>query len=153
MTDLERAGPRTVLAQILGAAIALAVAALLFAWARSGGFPWPLAGVAGALWGFRAFLTGLFDDVLSPLGRFAGEALAGSGPEIPGTRYTIDEETANLERFLEQSPPRHREILMGIRLAEIYRTHQHDVAKAAQLLARLRAKYPDAPELSHAGPD
>jgi len=45
----------------------------------------------------------------------------------------------------------HREILAGIRLAEIYRTHQHDPAKSAALLARLRAKYPDAPELRYDG--
>jgi hypothetical protein len=47
----------------------------------------------------------------------------------------------------------HHEIIMGIRLAEIYRINQHDPAKAAALVARLRAKYPDAPELKLAGSD
>lgn len=139
---------------MLGAAIAVAIVALLFDWVASGTFSWHLAGLVGILWAFRGFLTGLFDAMLDPLGRFGSSLLAGSGPEIPGTRYTIDEETANLERLMGggRSLPAHREILIGIRLAEIYRTHQHDPAKASQLMDRLRAKYPDASELRYANP-
>ena len=43
-------------------------------------------------------------------------------------------------------------MLAGIRLAEIYRTHQHDVAKAEQVITRLVARYPDAPELAYVRP-
>ena len=43
-------------------------------------------------------------------------------------------------------------VLIGLRLAEIYRTLQRDDAKADALLARIRDAYPNAPELSHAGP-
>ncbi len=70
---------------------------------------------------------------------------------MPGTTETIDEQTGRLERMLEQETTPHHEIMVGIRLAEIYRTRQKDTAKSDALLARLRAKYPDAPELPHAG--
>jgi hypothetical protein len=45
--------------------------------------------------------------------------------------------------------------LAGIRLAEIYRTHERAPEKADALIARLVARYPDAPELAatrHARP-
>jgi len=37
-----------------------------------------------------------------------------------------------------------------VRLAEIYRLHQRDAAKAEALIARLEGKYPNAPELKYA---
>jgi hypothetical protein len=43
-------------------------------------------------------------------------------------------------------------VLAGIRLAEIYRTHQHDAAKAEAVIARLVSRYPDAPELKYVRP-
>jgi len=56
-----------------------------------------------------------------------------------------------LERLLAGgSLARHREILVGVRLAEIYRLQQRDAAKAEALIARLESKYPDAPELKYA---
>jgi predicted component of type VI protein secretion system len=66
------------------------------------------------------------------------------------TRITIEQETALLERQLDADPPppAHRAALAGIRLAEIYRTHQHAPAQADALIARLTARYPDAPELA-----
>jgi len=150
VTDVEPPRPRQVAGRLLGVALALAMVALPVDWAESGSVSWQLVGVIGILWGVRSFVTGLFDDVLEPLGRFASSVFAGSGPEIPGARFTIDEETTKLERMMDQTLPAHREILIGIRLAEIYRTHEHDPAKASQMMDRLRAKYPDASELRHA---
>ena len=43
-------------------------------------------------------------------------------------------------------------MLAGIRLAEIYRTHEHDAAKAEAVIARLISRYPDAPELKYVRP-
>src|SRR5437667_4506953 len=67
---------------------------------------------------------------------------------MPGSTWiTIDQETASHEHLLaaDPPPPLHRVIIAGIRLAEIYRTHQRDVPKADALIARLAAQYPDAP--------
>lgn len=159
MTDVESppppppSNPRQLAGRLLGVALAVAFVALPVDWAESGSISWRLVGTIGLIWGVRSFVTGLFDDVLEPLGRFAGGVFAGSGPEIPGTRFTIDEETTKLETMMERTLPAHREILVGIRLAEIYRTHQHDPGKGEQLLSRLRAKYPDASELRYAEPD
>jgi len=90
---------------------------------------------------------------VEPLGRFLGGALTG-GAMPGGPTITIDDETAMLEHVLDADPPlpRHRTVLAGIRLAEIYRTHQHDAAKAEQVIARLVARYPDAPELAYVRP-
>ena len=52
----------------------------------------------------------------------------------------------------DPAPPPHRVVLAGIRLAEIYRTHQHDAAKAEAVIARLVSRYPDAPELNNVRP-
>jgi hypothetical protein len=89
--------------------------------------------------------------VVEPLGRFFQAQLAGG--EMPaGTRITIEQETALLERLLDADPPpsAHRAALAGIRLAEIYRTHQQAPTQADALIARLTARYPDAPELAQA---
>lgn len=150
MPDLDPPRPRQVAGRLLGIALAVALVALPVDWAESGSVSWHLIGLIGIVWTVRGFVVGLFDDVLEPLGRFASNVFAGSGPEIPGTRFTIDEETAKLEAMMSRSLAPHREILVGIRLAEIYRTHQHDTAKASEMMDRLRAKYPDAPELRYA---
>ncbi len=107
--------------------------------------------LVGALW----ILWGVFHDVVGfivqPLANLLGGALTGTADAGPPLTIDIDRETAMLERLVADPPPvPHREILAGVRLAEIYRTHQHDPSKSAALLARLRAKYPDAPELRHA---
>src|SRR2546422_494975 len=86
------------------------------------------------------------------LGQFLGDQLTGGMPGSTG--ITIDQETASLEHLLaaDPPPPPHRVIIAGIRLAEIYRTHQRDVPKADALIARLAAQYPDAPELRYLRP-
>jgi hypothetical protein len=102
------------------------------------------------LWAARSFFDALFGSVVEPLGRFVGGALSGGAlPEDKG--ISIDLETASLERLLgsDPPPPPHRVVLAGIRLAEIYRTHQHDAAKADALITRLVSEYPDAPELNY----
>jgi hypothetical protein len=98
----------------------------------------------------RRFLGGLFGSVLEPAGRFFLGQLSG-GPALPDAAESLDEHTARLERLITQPLEPHHEILVGIRLAEIYRLNQRDPAKADALLARLRAKHPDAPELHLAG--
>ena len=74
---------------------------------------------------------------------------------MPGGRdITIQDETAMLEHLVDADPPPppHRVVLAGIRLAEIYRTHEHDAAKAEAVIARLMRRYPDAPELKYVRP-
>ena len=135
---------------ILGAAMGLAGLALIVVSFGSGHIQWRLVALVLALWGAWSFFDALFGSVVEPLGRFVGNALTGGA--TPGaTAITIQDETAMLERLLEadQPPPPHRVVLAGIRLAEIYRTHQHDVSKADALIARLVTRYPDAPELKY----
>jgi hypothetical protein len=142
--------PRNVIRGVLGVALGVMVLALLIESFASGRVGWPSLGLVLALWGAWSFFGSLFDNVLAPLARFAGTALTG-GPMPPDTRITIEEETGTLERVVaaDPPPPPHRVIIAGIRLAEIYRTHEKNDAKADALIARLAARYPDARELTY----
>lgn len=135
---------RGILGVAAGVTAVLAVVTLL----GSGRVDWKLVALFLALWGAWSFFGQLFDTLAALLGRFFGTVLTG-GEMPPGTGITIEQETATLERLLAAHPPAHRAIIAGIRLAEIYRTHQKDHAKAEALIARLASAHPDAPELRH----
>jgi hypothetical protein len=141
----QQQDPRAALRRILGAVTIGAWFVAGFGWWSTGSIVWGATGFAAALWGVYSFLTTMADTATG-LGRFIGNQFTGN-VALPVPQDTIDAQTARFERTLEQPLEQHREILIGIRLAEIYRTHQRDEAKAAALLDRLRAKYPGAPEL------
>ncbi len=133
---------RGVVRGMLGAAMVLAALALVVVSIAAGHIEWRLGALVLALWGAWGFFDSLFGWVLEPLGEFVGNAL------------TIQDETAMLEHLVtaDPPPPPHRVVLAGIRLAEIYRTHEHDAAKAEAVIARLISRYPDAPELKYVRP-
>lgn len=137
---------------ILGVAAGAVALFLVVAFLATGRVEWQLVALGLALWGAFSFFTSLFDALVSPLGRLLGGALTGDG--MPATGLSIDAEVAALERLLAADPPpsRHRALMAGIRLAEIYRTSQDDPAKADALIARLASEYPDAPELKYVRP-
>src|SRR2546428_9069246 len=139
---------RGVMRGILGVAMALAGLALVVVSIAAGHIEWRLVTLVLALWGVWGFFDSLFGWVLEPLGRLVGDALTG-GAMPGGTTITIGDETAMLEHLVaaDPPPPPHRVVLAGIRLAEIYRTHEHDAAKAEAVIARLASRDPDAPEL------
>jgi hypothetical protein len=137
--------PREALRRIIGGVTLVAWLLAGWSWVSSGSIDWTLVGFAGAMWGMYSFLTTIVDTV-TDLGRFIGNQFTGN-VALPVPQDTIDAQTARFERLLAEPLDRHREIIIGIRLAEIYRTHQRDAAKSTALLDRLRARYPDAPEL------
>jgi len=140
--------PSAVIRGILGAAAGVVAVSLVIVFVTTGHVAWKLLALFLALWGAWSFFGQLFETLVSPLGRFFGSALTG-GAMPPGTGITIEQEMATLERLLAADLPTHRAILAGIRLAEIYRTHQKDAAKADALIATLASRYPDAPELKY----
>jgi hypothetical protein len=141
--------PRVALNRILGGATVAVLLLLVVLWWTSHEIDWPLVGFVGILWATWSFFSGLYNQLVEPLGRFVINQLTGN-VALPVAPESIDDQTARFEQMLNEPLTQHHELLIGIRLAEIYRTHQHDEAKSDALLARLRAKYPDAPEL-HAG--
>lgn len=134
---------------------ARAVLAQIFLWIGVGGLAlfagtrdWRALGLAAAAWTLWTVMRGLLDTVIDPFATILGNLLAGGSVGVDSAAtVTIEEETLMLERHLAEGRPAHREILIGIRLAEIYRTHQRDSSKADALIARLCARYPDAREL------
>ena len=144
---------RAVIRGMLGAAAVVVGLALVAVSIVEGHVEWRLVALLLSFWGAWSFFGTLLESVVEPLGRFFGNALTG-GVMPGGSAITIDDETEMLERLLDADPPppQHRAVLAGIRLAEIYRTHQHETAKAEQVIARLVARYPDAPELAYVRP-
>jgi len=148
--EFDPPSPRAVVRGILGVALAGAALAVAVAFVATGAVAWKGLALLAALWGAWGFLGGLFDLLVAPLGRFLGNALGGGEPPPPSATG-LAQETAMLERLLAGGLlARHREILVGVRLAEIYRLHQRDAPKADALIARLEGKYPNAPELKYA---
>jgi len=144
---------RGVMRGILGTALALGCVALVAVSISTRHIEWRLVSLVLTLWAAWSFFDGLFGTLLEPLGRFMSNALTG-GAMPGGTTITIDQETEMLEHLVHSDPPPppHRVVLAGIRLAEIYRTHQRDPAKAEALIDRLLERYPEAPELQYVRP-
>jgi len=144
---------RGVMRGILGAALALGCVALVAVSISTRHIEWRLVSLVLTLWAAWSFFDGVFGTLLEPLGRFMSNALTG-GAMPGGTTITIDQETEMLEHLVHSDPPPppHRVVLAGIRLAEIYRTHQRDAAKAEALIDRLLERYPEAPELQYVRP-
>lgn len=142
--------PLTVVRGFLGAALLLTTVALGILFLSTGHLDKQLGLTVGLLWVIWGVLNDLVGRVFQPLLGFLGGQLLGGADSGPPVTIDLARETEMLERLMADPPPKpHREIIAGIRLAEIYRMHQGDRAKSDALLARLRAKYPDARELRH----
>ena len=133
--------PAAVVRGILGGILAVATLVLIVLWLSPDGVDWHWSAFVGVLWAFWVLFHDVVNLIVRPLGEiFAGVTGGGPSPQP----FTIDEETAHLERLLESpTADRHRKMVTAVRLAEIYRTHQGDLAKAERLLAQ----YPEAPRL------
>ena len=142
--------PLAVVRLVLGCALVVATIILAVLYFHSGHLDSRFVALIATLWFFWGFFHDVLGLLVQPLAAMLGGQLSGTDDAGPTLRIDIERETGMLERLVANPPSvPHREILAGIRLAEIYRTHQHDPGKSAALLARLRAKYPDARELQH----
>lgn len=119
------------------AAAVVALGAFAYQWLSTGRGDWKLIAFAGLV----LTLTDIFAGFLSTAGTVLSRFLQGSV-------ITLDDEIADLERRLaDPALERQHEIPAALRLAEIYRKYRHDSRRAEGLVGRVRAKYPDAPEL------
>lgn len=142
--------PLAVVRAALGVALVVATVILGVLYFDTGHLDSHFVALVAALWLFWGVFHDLLALLVQPLAAILGAELTGGQDPGPPLRIDIERETEMLELLVANPPPvPHREILAGIRLAEIYRTHQHDLSKSDALLARLRAKYPEARELRH----
>jgi len=129
--------PRVLVRRFAAGAAALALAAFAYQWLSTGRGDWKLIAFAGLV----LTLTDIFASFLG----MAGSVLTRF---FQGSTITLEDEIADLEqRLADPALPAEHEIPMALRLAEIYRKYRHDSHRAAGLVARIRAKYPNAPEL------
>ena len=118
-------------------AAALALVAFAWEWLSTGSGDWKLIAFAGLVLTLTDVFSTFLDMAGSVLTRF-----------FQGSAITLDDEIADLEqRLADPALPAEHEIPMALRLAEIYRKYRHDSHRAEGLVGRIRAKYPDAPEL------
>ncbi len=118
-------------------AAAVALAAFAYQWLSTGSRDWKLVAFAGLV------LT--LTDIGATFLGMAGSMLSSM---FQGSTITLDDEIADLEqRLADPTLTADHEILAALRLAEIYRKYRHDSQRAEGLISRVRAKYPDAPEL------
>jgi hypothetical protein len=134
--------PLVVFRRIMGGALVLAILALVVELLASGDLEWRLVALALMLWALWGAGSELYERILEPLARFL------FGQVFSGRVITLDDEVADLEHRLAGGDlPPEREILAGIRLAEIYRRYRADLPRAMALLDRLLLKHPDSREL------
>jgi len=119
------------------AAAVVALGAFGYEWLSTGRGDWKLIAFAGLV----LTLTDIFASFLE----MAGSTLSRM---FQGSVITLDDEIADLEhRLADPTLEAEREIPAALRLAEIYRKYRQDSRRAEGLVGRVRAKYPDAPEL------
>lgn len=133
--------PSIVGRRFLGAATV--VAALL---ALTGDPRWFAAcGAFGAAWWGWDFIWG---NVFGPLGGWLTGMLTGTSMVEAPPDLSLDDTIRLLEDHLSaDGVTRHVQIQSALRLAEIYRLTKHDPRRAQDVIARIRARWPDAPEL------
>jgi hypothetical protein len=123
--------------------IATAVSALL---GFLGDRRWFAASAAfGTAWWGWDFVWG---NVFGPLGGWFTGMLAGTSTVEAPPDLSVDDTIRLLEDHLSaDGVPRHVQIQSALRLAEIYRLNRQDPQRARDVIAKVRARWPDAPEL------
>ena len=120
----------------------LATIALLVELLNTGDLEWRLVAFVLALWTLWGAGSELYERVLEPFARFI------HGQVFSGRQITLDDEIEDLRhRLADGDLPPEREILAGVRLAEIYRRYRADLPRSIELLDWLLLKYPDSREL------
>jgi Na+-transporting NADH:ubiquinone oxidoreductase subunit NqrB len=103
------------------------------------------SGAFGTVWWAWDFLS---DSVFGPLGSWLLGILTGSATVEEPPDLTLDDTIRLLEDHLTaDGVTRHVQIQAALRLSEIYRLNQKDPVKAKAVIERVRARWPDAPEL------
>jgi hypothetical protein len=105
------------------------------------------AGVLGIIW---TAWDVMWDRVLGPAADWITRVLTEGLSEGPpaDTRPTLDDTIRLLESHLARDAARSVHLQAAIRLEAIYRTVRKDPARAREVIAAIRARYPDAPELA-----
>ena len=103
------------------------------------------SGAFGTAWWAWDFL---WENVVGPLGGWFVGALTGSATVEEPPELTLDDTIRLLEGHLAaDGVPRHVQDQSALRLAEIYRLNRNDPTRAEDVIRRVRARWPDAPEL------
>lgn len=145
--NLDGGDPRTAVRGVFFAVVVMATIGFVIAWVAEGHIDDKMAAFLGVLWMFWIIASDVRRTLIDPATRWVrGQVVGGVADGVP--MITADEEIAYLERLAaDPAADRHRQIIGGIRLAELYRTVRKDQAKSDALLSQLAARYPDAPEL------
>lgn len=143
------ADPPITVGRVVRLVFGTATVALLVAAFAVGAEPrlYAAAAVCGTIWWAWDVLAA---HVFTPIGEWVNDVIVGGGAGASdrSTRPSLDEVVQMLERHLERPTSRKVDLNAAIRLEEIYRTVKRDPAAAARVIAVVRERYPDAPELA-----
>jgi len=90
----------------------------------------------------------LWANVIGPLGDWFTGMLTGTVSVEEPPDLSLDDTVRLLESHLAATDtPQHVQIQSALRLAEIYQINRKDPAKAREVIERVRARWPDAPQL------
>lgn len=144
---LDGDNPGAAVRGVFFAVVVMASIGFVIAWVAEGHIDDKMAAFLGVLWMYWIIAGDLRRTIIDPVTRYIrGQVVGGVADGVP--MITTDEEIAYLEKLAaDPKADRHRQILGGIRLAELYRTARNDVGKSDALLASLASRFPDAPEL------
>jgi hypothetical protein len=95
----------------------------------------------------------IWDNVFGPIGGWFAAMLTGTSDVETPPDLSLDDTIRLLENHIAaDAVPRHVQVQSALRLAEIYRLNKHDPQRAEEIIAKVRAKWPDSPELTRLGP-
>ncbi|MBI4420958.1 MAG: hypothetical protein HY560_09045 [Gemmatimonadetes bacterium] len=105
-----------------------------------------LSAAFGTIWWVWDVLT---EHVFAPLAGLAARLLEG-GVDLPApkVRPTLEDTVRLLHNHIEENAAREVQIQAAQRLADIYRGVYKDELRALEVIATVRARFPDADELS-----
>jgi hypothetical protein len=102
------------------------------------------AALGTAWWGWDL----IWDNVIAPLGNWFTGMLTGTVTVEQPPDLSLDDTIRLLESHLAATAsPQHVQIQSALRLAEIYQIARKDPARAREVIERVRARWPDAPQL------
>lgn len=99
----------------------------------------------GTVWWAWDFV---WEYVVGPLGGWFTGAITGVADVEEPPELSLEDTIRLLEGHLTaDGVTRHVQIQSALRLAEIYRINKHDPGRAREVIQRIVARWPDAPEL------
>jgi hypothetical protein len=104
-----------------------------------------VSGAFGTMWWLWDLLI---DHVVAPFAQWFGGLFTGGSLEYTPSEFTVDQRIGLLETRISQDGGDRRRIFQdAVRLIELYELQKKDPDGAKRVVAKMKERFPDAPEL------